>query len=176
MRELVVGGGWRILTGTGEMVAGMVTVKAIHVYTSHTAIVRRQSCCCDEFFVHSQPAQTDGQGPATICLSPAFKVQFRLPGKATPHHNQPYLCLFCPAFACALIDWESVGQFSVDVLREFPEQLSSLPACPSKIRQISMLSYQYARATRDTMLPLPDKTGDPCSRPSSARSLRSPER
>jgi hypothetical protein len=35
---------------------------------------------------------------------PAFKVQFRLPGEATPHRNQPYCYwLFCPAFACALI-------------------------------------------------------------------------
>ena len=35
---------------------------------------------------------------------PAFKVQFRLPGEATPHRNQPYCYwLFCPASACALI-------------------------------------------------------------------------
>lgn len=84
-----------------------VTVKAIHTCDCSTAIAGKQSYCCAEFFLHSQPASTAQHKRARHCDDlprPAFKVQFRLPGEATPHRNQPYCYwLFCPAFACALI-------------------------------------------------------------------------
>ena len=137
----------------------------------------------------SQPASQHKRARARHCDDlprPAFKVhQFRLPGEATPHRNQPYYyCLFCPAFClCPDLIENPSGQFNVDVclsgclfvLREFPEQLSSAVFLPAHHRtrdKISMPPCLYARETRDTMLPLPDKTRDPCSRPSSsARSL-----
>ena len=74
------------------MVRDIVTVKAVHTCDCSTAIVRRHSptAAMNSSSTASQPASTNGQGTATIRLSPAFKVQFRLPGEATPHRNQRY--------------------------------------------------------------------------------------
>lgn len=166
------------------MVRDLVTVKAVHTCDCSTAIVRRHSptAAMNSSTTASQPASTNGQGTATIRLSLLSSLQGSVQVARRGHSaSQPTLLhywLFCPAFACALILLGNPSGHStlMSVLREFPEQLSSLPSCPSEITEISMPPYQYARETRDTMLPLPDKTRDPCSRPSSARSLRSPER
>ena len=163
------------------MMGGIVTIKAVHACDCSTAIVRRHSptAAMNSSSTASQPAQTGKALRRFASLSSLQgSVQVARRGHSASQPTLLHYWLFCPAFACALILLGNPSGHStlMSVLREFPEQLSSLPGCPSKITEISMPPYQNARETRDTMLPLPDKTRDPCSRPSSARSLRSPER
>jgi hypothetical protein len=151
-----------------------------------TIIVCRDSDCRQRILAQpdSQPDSTHGQG-AGDDLPPAFKVQFsavQLPGEATPHRNQRYYYFARPAFA--LINPAFVP-FNSSTLASCEEscraaglfilsQLSVHKTTPNK--QISLPpSHYYARETRDRMmLPLPDKTRDPCSHHPS--SLYSPER
>ena len=80
---------------------GSSRVRLFYCYCTQTL-----SYCCDEFFVHSQPASTNGQGTATIRLSLSSlqgSVQVARRGHSASQPTLLQSWLFCPAFACALI-------------------------------------------------------------------------
>ena len=81
---------------------GIVTIKAVHACDCSTAIVRRHSptAAMNSSSTASQPAQTGKALRRFASLSPAFKVQFRLPGEATPHRNQRY---YSPGYFALLL-------------------------------------------------------------------------
>lgn len=98
---------------------GSSRVRLSYCYCAQTL-----SYCCDEFFVHSQPASqpasTNGQGTATIRLSLSLQPsRFSSGCPARPLRiatNATTLMAILPCFClCPDFAWESVRTFNVDV-------------------------------------------------------------